>query len=92
MKGLLWVNNYYPQDWFSKEEIDDDEKYFEVTSMTGERKERIIWLGRRIACHQKWLTYDEDLHQFDVLSQFETTLNAKVPNSGDIWKVNAPQF
>lgn len=71
MKGLLWVDKYFPNDWFSNEKIDDDEKYFEVASMTDERRERIIWLACRIAKHNKWLMFDETQHKFGVLPQFE---------------------
>lgn len=71
MKGLIWVDKYFPNDWFSNEKIDDDEKYFEVASMTDERKERILWLGCAIAKQKKWLVYDENLHLFGVVDQYE---------------------
>ncbi|KAK8096440.1 uncharacterized protein PG998_014308 [Apiospora kogelbergensis] len=71
LRGLLWAEKYFPSDWFSNDKIDDDEKYFEVASMTGERKERILWLGISIARHGKWLVYDEELHLFSVSSRFE---------------------
>lgn len=70
-KGLVWVDKYFPNDWFSNDKIDDDEKYFEVASMTDDRKERILWLGCRIAKSGKWLTYDENLHQFGVVPSYE---------------------
>ncbi|KAI1506084.1 hypothetical protein F5X99DRAFT_179652 [Biscogniauxia marginata] len=76
MKGLLWVEDYFPEIWFSNGQIDDDEKYFEVASMTDERKERILWLGCRIAETGKWLAYDEHLHQFGVTSTYEKKLDA----------------
>ncbi|RYP01919.1 hypothetical protein DL764_006014 [Monosporascus ibericus] len=71
MKGLPWVEGYLPNDWFSNEKIDDDEKYFEAESMTGDRKERILWLGCRIAKHGEWLLYDEKLHQFGVAPKYQ---------------------
>ncbi|KAI1650907.1 uncharacterized protein F4817DRAFT_312260 [Daldinia loculata] len=76
MKGLVWVDKYFPNDWFSNDKIDDDEKYFEVASMTGDRKERILWLGCRIAKFGKWLTYDETLHQFGVVSEYDTEIES----------------
>ncbi|KAI1472479.1 uncharacterized protein F4812DRAFT_454293 [Daldinia caldariorum] len=76
MKGLVWVDKYFPNDWFSNDKIDDDEKYFEVASMTGERKERIIWLGCRIAKLGKWLTYDEALHKFGVATEYDTEIES----------------
>ncbi|KAI2468103.1 hypothetical protein F4781DRAFT_422842 [Annulohypoxylon bovei var. microspora] len=74
-KGLVWVDKYFPNDWFSNDKIDDDEKYFEVASMTDNRKERILWLGCRIARFAKWLTYDETLHQFGVVSSYEKEMH-----------------
>lgn len=71
MKGLLWVDKYFPVDWFSNDKIDDDEKFFEVASMTDDRKERILWLGCRIAEYGKWLTYNKTLHQFGVVLDYE---------------------
>ncbi|KAH6657035.1 hypothetical protein BKA67DRAFT_554046, partial [Truncatella angustata] len=71
MKGLLWVERYYPVDWFTNEKIDDDEKYFEVASMTDERKERILWLGCRLASRQRGLVYNKESHHFAVLPAFE---------------------
>src|SRR5436190_22552250 len=47
MRGLPWVEGYYPDEWFPTR-ISDDEKYFEVASMTESRKERVLWLGCRI--------------------------------------------
>lgn len=44
MRGLIWVDKYYPNDFFRNEKNDDDEKYFEVASMTEERIECILWL------------------------------------------------
>ena len=73
LRGLLWAEKYFPSDWFSNDKIDDDEKYFEVASMTDERKERIIWLAVYIAREGKgqWLIYDDKVHQFSVPSRFE---------------------
>ncbi|KAI5924462.1 hypothetical protein F4810DRAFT_719057 [Camillea tinctor] len=75
MKGLLWVEHYFPEDWFANSKVDDDEKYFEVASMTDERKERILWLGCRIAEARKWLAYDHDVHQFRVTSAYDEKLD-----------------
>ncbi|KAL7621482.1 hypothetical protein AAE478_008805 [Parahypoxylon ruwenzoriense] len=78
MKGLVWVDKYFPNDWFSNDKIDDDEKYFEVASMTDDRKERILWLGCRIAKFGRWLTYDETLHRFGVVSDYEKEIDGVV--------------
>ncbi|KAI0125137.1 hypothetical protein BJ170DRAFT_489516 [Xylariales sp. AK1849] len=91
MKGLLWVDKYYPVDWFSNEKIDDDEKYFEVASMTDERKERILWLGCRIAKHGNWLVYDEDLHQFGVVPQYEMEIESVSRDMEDTETMNVSE-
>ncbi|KAI1489639.1 hypothetical protein F5X96DRAFT_679641 [Biscogniauxia mediterranea] len=75
MKGLIWVEHYFPEDWFANSKVDDDEKYFEVPSMTDERKERILWLGCRIAEAGKWLAYDQTVHQFGVISAYDEKLD-----------------
>ena len=82
MRGLLWVEKYFPDGWFSNDKIDDDEKYFEVASMSEERKERILYLGCRIAArgNGKWLTYNSSTHQFGVNSLYDIELEGAVPS------------
>lgn len=77
MRGLLWVDRYFPEGWFSNDKIDDDEKYFELASMSEERRERILYLGCRIAARGegKWLTYDSQSHQFDVNPIYDVALD-----------------
>ena len=58
MRGLLWAEDYYPNDWFTNEKIDEEEKYHERASMTPQRKERILWLACRIASLGGIITYD----------------------------------
>ncbi|KAK6206238.1 hypothetical protein QIS74_13657 [Colletotrichum tabaci] len=70
-RGLLWVDKYYPDDWFTTAEFDDDEKYFEVPSMAQERRERCLWLGCRLASSGNWLTYDRATKEFGVPARFE---------------------
>ncbi|KAI1437836.1 hypothetical protein GGR50DRAFT_691861 [Xylaria sp. CBS 124048] len=68
LKGLVFVDQYYPADWFaSSKTIDDDEKYFEMASMADVRKERILWLCYRIAQSGRGLTYDNATDRFGVL-------------------------
>jgi hypothetical protein len=86
MKGLLFVDKYFPKDWFSNEKIDDDEKYFEVASMTDERKERILWIACRIAKHGKWLVYDEQSHQFGVTTDYEKEID--IPKDTDMMDID----
>lgn len=58
MRGLLWAEDYFPADWFTREKIDEEEKYHERASMTAQRKERILWLACRIASHGSWIVFD----------------------------------
>ena len=75
LEGLLFVDRYFPSDWFANDKIDDDEKYFEMASMTDVRKERILWLGYRIAQSGKGLTYDEGTSTFGVFPQYEKDID-----------------
>ncbi|KAK1990884.1 hypothetical protein LX36DRAFT_591712 [Colletotrichum falcatum] len=74
-RGLLWVENYYPKDWF-RSELDDDEKYFEIPSMREERQDRCLWLGCRLASLKTWLTYDRSKKRFGVQPQYDIRSDA----------------
>ncbi|KAI5456149.1 hypothetical protein BGZ63DRAFT_323324, partial [Mariannaea sp. PMI_226] len=72
MRGLIYSEDYFPQPgWFSNDKIDEDERYFELSSKVEERKARILYLGHRIALLQKWLTFDETTKRFDVVSKYD---------------------
>jgi hypothetical protein len=76
MRGLLWTDRYYPNDLFSGEERDDDEKYMELPSMVEKRKERVLFLGCRIADRGgKWLRYDQASHRFSAAPEFDVELD-----------------
>ncbi|KAH9895394.1 hypothetical protein F4778DRAFT_746600 [Xylariomycetidae sp. FL2044] len=96
MKGLVWVDKYFPTDWFSNDKIDDDEKYFEVASMTDERKERILWVASRIAKQGKWLTYDQETHQFGVDMVYDKEIEGiakmNITEAGDDSTSRSPTF
>lgn len=66
LRGLLWSDGYYPDQWFSNDKIDDEEKYLEVASMTDDRKERILWLACRVASAGSWIYYDRNSRQFST--------------------------
>ena len=63
MRGLLWTEKYLPDGYFQQERIDDEEKYFEVPSMAEQRRERVLFLGCRIAevGNQRFLQYSNQL-------------------------------
>ena len=66
MRGLLIVEHYHePSLWI--EELEIDEKYFEVPSMMEVRKERLVSLGFRICARANdYLRYDGALRQFEA--------------------------
>lgn len=49
MQGLLFVQWYFPGDWFTTAMVDDDERSHDLPSMAQPRKERMLWLGYHIA-------------------------------------------
>lgn len=79
MRGLIYAEDYFPNDWFSNEHVDEDEKYFELASMLNERKERILWLGHIIASMGKWLTWDSSKREFSVTKKYDVELE-NIPN------------
>jgi hypothetical protein len=89
MRGLLWTDRYFPDSWFTAAKVDDDEKYFEVASMTDERRERILWLGCRVAEHQKWLTYDPARVNFDVVKEYDAIEPLSVVSAGEPMNIEA---
>ncbi|KAM0364071.1 hypothetical protein ACHAPK_010981 [Fusarium culmorum] len=74
MRGLLYTENYIPNDWFHKEKIDEDEKYFERASMAEERRNRIFSLGCCIATSGSWLIWDETTNQFSPAAKYDIDL------------------
>ncbi|KAJ0167490.1 Uncharacterized protein CTA2_2314 [Colletotrichum tanaceti] len=82
-RGLLWVDKYYPDDWFTTSKFDDDEKYFEVASMDQERHERCLWLGCRLASSGKWLKYDRVTKEFGVPARFEMDIGEIVSQQSE---------
>ncbi|KAH6982438.1 hypothetical protein EDB80DRAFT_882761 [Ilyonectria destructans] len=82
MRGLIYVDDYYPKKWFVNEKIDEDEKYFELASMVNQRKERILYLGYKIAAQGTWLKFDSDSRQFSVADKYDVDLSNVSRSSG----------
>ena len=84
LNGLQYSKDYFPAEWFSNDSLDDDEKILELPSMADERRQRILWLGRKIAAHGKWLVWDEEMGMFSVNKQYESEDGSKLSeNDGD---------
>lgn len=47
--GQIWTEGYFPEDWFTKAMVDDEERDLELPSMVEPRVERVLWLGVHIA-------------------------------------------
>ncbi|KAH8742447.1 hypothetical protein F5883DRAFT_374857, partial [Diaporthe sp. PMI_573] len=54
LRGLFWTDKLYPSDWCSGDNVDDDERGFELASMTEQRKEGVLWLGYNLALPGKF--------------------------------------
>lgn len=70
LRGLLWTDTLFPLDWFNNDKVDEDEKAFELSSMTEYRRERVLWLGWNLAAHEKWIVYDKQTKQFKATPDF----------------------
>ena len=78
MRGLVYSEDYFPTDWFSDDKIDEDEKYFELASMVDDRRDRILWLGLKIAKSGKWLVWDENERKFDVDAKYDVKVDGVI--------------
>ena len=63
MQGLSYVGKYHPQALFAGH-VEEERKLFEASSMMESRKERILFLGFRIARLTDCLVYDEERRRF----------------------------
>ncbi|KAH6952398.1 hypothetical protein BKA56DRAFT_243701 [Ilyonectria sp. MPI-CAGE-AT-0026] len=79
MRGLIYVDDYYPKEWFTNEKIDEDKRYFELASMVDQRKERILYLGYKIAAHNRWLRFDTESRRFSVADEYDVDLGTISP-------------
>ncbi|RFU79836.1 telomerase-binding est1a [Trichoderma arundinaceum] len=82
MRGLIYTEEYFPLKWFSGEAVEEDEKYFEQASMVDARKERILWIGRRIASLGKWLMWDGESAKFTVADEYDVDFTPRTPTTG----------
>lgn len=49
VRGLIWAENYIPDEWFNKENADDAKHLLDYRSMMTGRRERILWLACRLS-------------------------------------------
>jgi hypothetical protein len=70
LRGLVFAEGIFPSTWFTENPVEEDEKQFELPSMTETRRERLLWLGRRIAASGRWLTWDSSVRRFGVTEDY----------------------
>ncbi|PSR84390.1 hypothetical protein BD289DRAFT_453376 [Coniella lustricola] len=70
LRGLLWTEGLFPVNWHSVDAVDEDDKTFELASMTAYRQERVLWLGNRLASLKKWMVYDKHQKRFTPNAAF----------------------
>jgi hypothetical protein len=68
VRGLLWTQDYFPEDYFQKLPIDDEEVDAEVASMANQRKEGICRLTNYLHIRISWMA----MHQW-VTGKTHTT-------------------
>lgn len=49
IRGQIWSQKYFPDDWFKDSEVDDEERSIEHASTVRVRAERVLWLSFRLA-------------------------------------------
>ncbi|PHH59166.1 hypothetical protein CDD81_3668 [Ophiocordyceps australis] len=75
LRGLIYTQDYFPPRWFDNDRIDDDERTLEPPSKTLDRQERILWIGRRLARMDKWLTWNDATRRFWVTNTYDLDLD-----------------
>lgn len=64
IRGHLWSQQYYPNDFFDKAPTEDDGRSIEYPSLSITRAYRCLWLGTRIAKFNRWITCDSKSGKF----------------------------
>ncbi|CAI6090728.1 unnamed protein product [Clonostachys chloroleuca] len=54
LRSLVFADKYFPSAWFENCKL---EEQIELASMDGQRRERLLWLGCRIASTKQWLIW-----------------------------------
>ncbi|KAF2743025.1 hypothetical protein M011DRAFT_411394 [Sporormia fimetaria CBS 119925] len=63
IRGQLWSQWYFPDDWFSREH-DEEDRYLEPASTIKSRADRVLRLGYHITKLTHWMSYDVQSHTF----------------------------
>ncbi|EPS38433.1 hypothetical protein H072_7821 [Dactylellina haptotyla CBS 200.50] len=74
LRGLEIARRYFPYGYFSKIQVDDDERLIELPSMNLVREEKILWLMVRFAAYGPWIKYDAARLSFSVSAELKSLL------------------
>ncbi|KAJ9133182.1 hypothetical protein NKR23_g10896 [Pleurostoma richardsiae] len=77
LRGLLWTDRLFPSDYFD-EKVEEENKAFEVPSMTDDRKRRVIYLAHHLQARGDWFSFDENTKRFVVSPAYEKTAGNKI--------------
>ncbi|KAE9982202.1 hypothetical protein EG327_005932 [Venturia inaequalis] len=58
IRGQVWSQKYFPDDWFKESEIDDEERSIEHASTVRVRAERVLWIAFHLASFKSWIIFD----------------------------------
>ncbi|CZR50382.1 uncharacterized protein PAC_00254 [Phialocephala subalpina] len=71
LRGLVWSQNYLPEDWFANSHFDDEPVYMmESPTSQEDRLERILWLACHLASSRQWICYDCFNNEFSLPTTF----------------------
>ena len=73
LRGLIYAEEYLPKSMFPGE-LDEDEKYIELSSMADDRVKRILWIGCKIARSRTWLIWDAMESRFDATTKYDVPI------------------
>ncbi|KAK6336133.1 hypothetical protein TWF696_001700 [Orbilia brochopaga] len=81
MRGLEIARRYFPYGYFSRIQVDDDERLIELPSMNLVREEKMLWLLVKFA-NGPWLRYDPNRFSFTVSPELRALLQEynQLPN------------
>lgn len=67
MRGLIWTQSYFPEDWFKNPNIEAEKHFMEAESMRmQERPERVLWLAMQLTKAASPLQYVPTTRQFEI--------------------------
>ena len=78
LRGQLWTDGYFPDNWFTDGRIDDEERALELPSFRASRLERVLWIAQKISSEGRWILFNDVSHKF-VLTGYARELSLPQP-------------